>query len=233
MRKLVLFFISILISLTACKKKSSEEVASKVVEDSEIINVGVYQAFEPFGIKNAPNLNFLVFDNPKPILERLISGDLDLGYIPSEAIEKIGQKEGLSDTVVSLNVMRREKIFLLSSVDKNINMDSDNFFFDEIRKNGKKIACFNFQLDSYYKAMEDILDILDFSLTDSEIIPALISGSFSYAILPEKYAELAEKKSSEIRKISNMNQFDFPRIVLAANGRFFNSHSDSIQELMK
>ena len=202
--------------------------------ENEIINIGVGRFFEPFGIIRNENMDFKSFDSAEEIFSRLLSGDLDLGYIPSECLEKLSRSEQLSSAVVSLETWRNEGFFLVSRTDARVKFDKNDISFDDIRRGGEKILCFNFSISSYYRALESVLDLLDFSLGNDEIIPALVSGAFSYAVLPVEYAELAVRKSEFLEKALELDAshgFDFPRIVLAANGRFYKTHFDYIQTI--
>ncbi|MBR0031458.1 MAG: hypothetical protein IJP61_04155 [Treponema sp.] len=234
-----LIFVLFLFLLSSCKKEKEEEVSDGGTIDfgsDEVINIGNYAFFEPFGINQSENMDFMRFDSAEEIFSRLLSGDIDLGYIPSECLEKLSRRESLENAIVPLGPVQKERFFIVARKDSKILFDRNGFSFDDIRKENEKILCFNFSISSYYKAMENIFDLLDFSLSNDQLIPALVSGKYSYAILPIEYAELAVRKSPDLHKaveLDGVSGFVFPEIVLAANGRFYKNHLDLFGTIVK
>ena len=222
-----------LVLLCSCRGKgSADDVAASPSGAGETINVGVSAFFEPFGIERRGDMNFILFDSAEDIFSRLLSGDLDIGYVPSECFEKLARVETLGAAVVPLGPRRRERFFLVARTDALADGGGTGDPFDDMRRRGQKALCFNFSISSYYRALGSVLDVLDFSLANDALIPALVSGKSSFAVLPLEYALLAERKSPLVRRERELDAaggFDFPEVVLAANGRFSRTHADYIR----
>ena len=167
-------------------------------------------------------------------LPKLIKGEADLGFLPPNLAAKAYTQN--KQALICLGVCGNGNIFLLTK---------DKSFSSLPQLQGKTVACAGQgatpeYVMNYLLKKKSIANVtLDFSTPTPQIAPMLISGKFSYAVVPEPFASAAQAKDSSIKRYSLSTEFssatdgkDFPMTVLVVNKKYAKRHRKQIAKFI-
>lgn len=182
-----------------------------------------------------PEYDYETFASAQLALPKLIKEEADFGFLPPNVAAKIYTEN--KGAVLCLGICGNGNLFLLTK---------DGSFSDLKQLEGKTAACAGQGATPEYimnyifekKGIKNVT--LDFSTPNAQIVPALLSGKFDYAIVPEPFASVAESKDSGIKKISISKEFasisngkDFPMTVLVVNKKYAEKHKKETADFIK
>ena len=179
---------------------------------------------------------FEVFAGANLLLPKLISGEIDIGFLPPNVAAK-AYNANLGS--VLLAAVSGNGMMSLVTKDKNVHSVKDWA--------GKKISVAGQgatpdYMIRYLLAFYGVEAELDFSIPNAQIAPALISGKIDYALVPEPFATVAETKdSSVIRAIDIQAAFAeasgsdgiFPMTVIAVNAHFAAKYPKAVKAFLE
>lgn len=201
--------------------------------------VGMAYLFENSLTINGMSYEYETYASVDILLPKLINGDLDIGILPPNVAVKLYNSD--PNSIVALATVGNGMLSLISK-DTSINTLKD--------LEGKSITVAGQGSTPEYVLrtllqQEKIESVdLDFSIPNSEIAAAIISGKIEYALVPEPFATVAvlNSKSSEkpVFKVLNIKQIwqehndskDFPMTLCVSRSNFARSNPLIIESFL-
>ncbi len=186
-------------------------------------------------MENSKKYEFENFASAQAELPKLIKGEIDIGFLPPNAAAKVFNSS--KGAVIALGIAGNGNLFLISK-DDSVKSLKDLA--------GKTVACAGQgatpeYMMNYLLAKNGVEGVnLDFSTPNPNIAAALIEGKFDYALVPEPFATVAEKKSADVKRVLNIQEEfakvdggDFPMTLLVVNAKYAKNHKKQIKKFLK
>ena len=196
------------------------------------------------------NMAFQIFDSAQNELPRLLRGELDMAFLPTEAATKVFEKT--NGAIVAIGIVQNSNLSLITNDEtysslenlrgKKILFPSEDYVSREIFKSvlTEKGIQINEGLKKKLEKDDSDLVTLDFSVPVATIASKLISGSEKYAVVTEPFASIAQRYSSENLRAENFsdlyqNMFlkDCPILLLVARNKFASEKRSLINQFIE
>ena len=180
-------------------------------------------------------VSFEIFAGANLLLPKLISGEIDIGFLPPNVAAKV---YNANNGAVVIAAVAGNGMMSLVTRDQSVKSIKDLA--------GKTIsvagqgATPDYMMRYLLKA-NGIEATLDFSIPNPQIAPSLIAGKIDYAVVPEPFATVATMKDkSIIRAINIQDAFAsasgtdgvFPMTVIAVNASFAKNHPNAVKKFL-
>lgn len=186
-------------------------------------------------MENSKKYEFETFASAQAELPKLIKGEIDIGFLPPNAAAKVYNSS--KGAVIALGIAGNGNLFVISK-DDSVKSLADLA--------GKTVACAGQGATPEYMmnfllAKNGVSGVtLDFSTPNPNIAAAVIEGKFDYAVVPEPFATVAEKKSADVKRVLNIQEEfakieggDFPMTLLVVNAKYAKKHKKQIKNFLK
>lgn len=190
---------------------------------------------------NIRGLEFINCTSAQTELPKLISGELDIGFLPPNAAAKVFTAG--NEALICLGITGNGNLFLITK-DRNVTS------LESLR--GKTVHCAGHGATPEY-LFKHLLQLsglppsggengvtLDFSIPNANIAAAVISDKVQYALVPEPFATVACQKSPAVRRALNLqeifasahNNSTYPMTLLVANAKFLQTGKDAAEKFI-
>ena len=175
-----------------------------------------------------PTIEHQVFASAMQLLPKIISGEIDIGFLPPNVAAKAYNSGNA--VLVNVGVSGNGMISLITK---------DDSIRSILNLRGKTVAVAGAGATPEYVFKTILLNesqdsnffesvILDFSIPNNQIAAAVISGTVDAAIVPEPFATLAQMQDSEVKRVVDIQEafakaggfYDYPMTLIVASAKF-------------
>ncbi|MCR5764172.1 MAG: ABC transporter substrate-binding protein [Treponema sp.] len=240
--KTISLLFTFCIATTFAMSKHSTDTAVRIGVLAGPSGIPMAKQMESTTIGGA-DASYEVFAGAAQLLPKLIKGEIDIGFLPPNMAAKVYNIN--NKAIVTAGISGGGMLYLITK-------DNSIKTLQDLR--GKTVtvagqgATPDFML-RYLLSREEIGTdgqtngvILDFSIPNAEIAPALISDKIEYALVPEPFATAAQSKNPEIiraldiqkiyQQIQNTKEI-YPMTLIVANAEFAQEHADILKSFLK
>ncbi len=264
----ILLFLFMALSVFAKGKKDvspleDEALFEEPVESEENTAVDLNVAVQTdlstlpaaFLMEHTPNINgktisYESISSPSILLQRLMRGQAQIGFLPPAASAKVFTK--YNGALVALGVCQKNSSFLMgtdpsykgfeSLKGKKVYLSASDFVTKKsfaliLEKNGLKTVDFS-SSDGEEKESTDSESVMfDYSIPPSQIPSALISGKIQYAVLAEPYASVAQKRGSSVSRLESLENLsdvkDIPQMLMVTSQKFASENGELVASFIE
>ncbi|WBW98302.1 ABC transporter substrate-binding protein [Oceanirhabdus sp. W0125-5] len=203
---LVLFTIFISLNLIACGTKNNpkEPVSVSIASLKGPTSIGMIKLIDDDTSITSDNVSVSIEVIPSPdlLVPRLLNEELDIAAVPVNVASKVYNATKGKYEVAVINTLG-----VLYIVSNDESLDSIEDLKGQTIYCGTPGATPDFILQNLMNKNGLIPDeniIIDYSLKNSELAQAVISGDVQYAILPEPFATMVSLKNKNIKRSINI-----------------------------
>ncbi len=183
-------------------------------------------------------------DSAEDEIQKIISGQLEFGFVPTELAAKTYMEN--KGSIVVLGITETGNLSIISKNDsvKSIeNLKGKTIYIPKKNSGAEYILRHILEKKGLTVATgETDGDVkFDFSIPNSEIAAAVITNKIEFALVSEPFSTVAMRKSNSVKKVLDIQkefasvetESKFPHSVLIANGNYANGNKEVVAQIIK
>jgi len=192
-------------------------------------------------MEDSKNFIFQKFSDPQSLLPKLIKKEIDIAFLPLNVAAKVYNSG--NKAILCCAVTGSGNLFLITN-DKKIKSFHDlkgkTVYSAGQGASPEYMLCYLLKENklTYTTEKADADVLINFSIPTAQLVPYLLSGKISYAVLPEPFITIAKLKSDKVytplnfqkeyREFSGERE-DFPLTVMVARKEFVENNPEELK----